>query len=69
MSVAQFFESNGVPYRTSEKWYKVAGDEESWQQIAVRAFEGCEQVMSYVCNQFLEFYILYLEGDDSCAEH
>lgn len=22
ISVAQFFESNGVPYRTFEKWYK-----------------------------------------------
>ena len=41
---------------------KVAGDEDSWQQIAVRALESCEQVKSYVRNQYLEFYIPYLEG-------
>ncbi len=41
---------------------KVAGDDSSWQQIAVMALEGCEQVKSYVRNQYLEFYIPYLEG-------
>jgi type III restriction enzyme len=41
---------------------KVAGDEDSWQQIATRALEACKQVVSYVRNQYLEFYIPYLEG-------
>ena len=41
---------------------KVAAEEDSWQQIAVMALESCQHVKSYVRNQYLEFYIPYLEG-------
>lgn len=41
---------------------KVAAEDGSWQQVAVKALEKCEQVKSYVRNQYLEFYIPYLEG-------
>lgn len=42
---------------------KVAAEEGSWQEAATRALEECPSVVRYVRNHYLEFYILYFEGN------